>query len=165
MEANKLQEILGDKLIKVEGGAITPVDFNTFNQSFSGKGEYVALYFGAHWAPPSRLFTTTLKEKFYNKINEDGDLAGKVEVIFVTDDRAPDHFDRNFKQMPWYAIPYAEEHRRANLKSKYGICELPTLVVIAAETGEVVTHDGKNNVSDGKTALAKWAEMRTQSAA
>ena len=158
---NKLQEILGDKLIKVNDGAIANVDFNTFYNEFSAKGEYVALYFGAHWAPPSRLFTTTLKDKFYNKLNEDADLAGKVEVIFVTDDRAPDHFERNFKQMPWYAVPYADEHRRANLKSKYGICELPTLVVISAETGEVVTHDGKNNVSDGKSALTKWAEMKS----
>ena len=81
----------------------------------------------------------------------------------MTDDRAPDHFERNFKQMPWYAIPYSDEHRRQNLKSKYGICELPTLVVISAETGEVVTHDGKNNVSDGKGALAKWKEMKSQS--
>ena len=158
---NKLQEILGDKLIKVEGNVITDVDFNSFYSQFSSKGEYLALYFGAHWAPPSRLFTTTLKDKFYNKLNEDADLAGKVEVIFVTDDRAPDHFERNFKQMPWYAVPYADEHRRANLKSKYGICELPTLVVISAETGEVVTHDGKNNVSDGKSALTKWAEMKS----
>ena len=62
---NKLQEILGDKLIKVEANVITPVDFNSFYSNFSSKGEYVALYFGAHWAPPSRLFTTTLKDKFY----------------------------------------------------------------------------------------------------
>mgnify|MGYP000557003405 FL=1 len=164
METNKLQEILGDKLIKVEGGAISTVEFSAFNTGFAAKGEYVALYFGAHWAPPSRLFTTTLKDKFYTKLNEDQEFAGKVEVIFVTDDRAPDHFERNFKQMPWYAIPYTDEHRRANLKSKYGICELPTLVVISADTGEVVTHDGKNNVSDGKGALAKWKEMKSQSA-
>ena len=133
----------------------------TAAQAMDGK-EMMFVYFGAHWAPPSRLFTTTLKDKFYNKINEDQELAGKVEVIFVTDDRAPDHFDRNFKQMPWYAIPYTEEHRRANLKSKYGICELPSLVVVSAATGEVVTHDGRNMISDGKNALAKWADMQTQ---
>ena len=158
---NKLQEILGDKLIKVESNVITPVDFNTFYSSYSSKGEYVALYFGAHWAPPSRLFTTTLKDKFYQKMNEDEATAGQVEVIFVTDDRAPDHFERNFRQMPWYAIPYDEEHRRQTLKSKYGICELPTLVIVNASTGEVVTHDGRNNVADGTAAIGSWKEMQT----
>ena len=161
MDSNKLQEILGDKLVKVVGDAVTPVDFNNFNNDFAPKGEYVALYFGAHWAPPSRLFTTTLKEKFYQKMNEDNETAGKVEVVFVTDDRAPAHFERNFKLMPWYAIPYDEEHRRQTLKSKYGICELPTLVIVSASTGEVVTHDGRNNVSDGKAAIAKWKDMQT----
>ena len=161
-QTNKIQEILGDKLIKVEGGNITPVDFNTFYGTFSAKGEYLCLYFGAHWAPPSRLFTSALKEKFYEAIEKDEETKGKVEVVFVTDDRAPDHFERNFKKMPWYSIPYDEEHRRQTLKSKYGICELPSLVVVAAATGEVVTHDGRNMISDGKNALAKWADMQTQ---
>ena len=61
--------------------------------------------------------------------------------------------------MPWYAIPFSEEHKIANLKSKYGICELPTLVILSATTGEVITHEGKHNVSDGKGALAKWKDM------
>ena len=103
-----------------------------------------------------------MKEKFYAKMNEDANEQGKVEVIFVTDDRAPDHFERNFKLMPWYSIPYDEEHRRQTLKSKYGICELPTLVIVSASTGEVVTHDGRNNVSDGKGAIQKWKDMQTQ---
>ena len=94
---NKLQEILGDKLIKVENNNIVNVDFNAFFNAYTGKGEYLCLYFGAHWAPPSRLFTTMLKDKFYDVINKEDDLKGKVEVIFVTDDRAQDHFDRNFK--------------------------------------------------------------------
>lgn len=103
-----------------------------------------------------------LKDKFYSSLNDDPNYAGKVEIVFVTDDRAPDHFDRNFKQMPWYAIPFSEEHRIANLKSKYGICELPTLVILSATTGEVITHEGKHNVSDGKGALAKWKDMSQQ---
>ena len=95
-------------------------------------------------------------------MNENADNAGKVEVIFVTDDRAPDHFERNFKLMPWYSIPYDEEHRRQTLKSKYGVCELPTLVIVSASTGEVVTHDGRNNVSDGVAAIGAWKDMQTQ---
>ena len=159
---NKLKEILGDKLIKCNNDVIESVDFNSFYSGFQAKGEYLCLYFGAHWAPPSRLFTTNLHEKFYNKINDDADAKGKIEVVFVTDDRAEDHFERNFKKMPWYAIPYGEELRRQTLKSKYGICELPTLVVISAN-GIVVTAEGRSNVADGLNALGKWKEMAVKS--
>ena len=44
--------------------------------------KFVAIYFGAHWAPPCRLFTKTLTE-FYNQTNEHDK---KVEVVFVSID-------------------------------------------------------------------------------
>ena len=34
-----------------------------------GDIKFVAIYFGAHWAPPCRLFTKTLTE-FYNETNK-----------------------------------------------------------------------------------------------
>ena len=40
------------------------VDFDYLMQA----RDFVLLYFGAHWAPPCRLFTPTLVE-FYQKIN------------------------------------------------------------------------------------------------
>lgn len=69
----------------------------------------MCFYFGAHWAPPSRIFTTTLIEKFYNVVNEGGK---KAEIIFVSDDREKSHFDRNFLKMPWFSIPFEDEHKK-----------------------------------------------------
>ena len=61
---NKLQELIGDKLLKVEDGNLADVSFNDF-KSLNADTKYLCFYFGAHWAPPSRLFTTTLMDKFY----------------------------------------------------------------------------------------------------
>ena len=82
-----------------------------------------------------------------------------AEVIFVTDDRAPDHFERNFKQMPWLAIPYEDENRKQSLKSRFGVCEIPTLVVISPTDCSVVTYDGREAIMAGKQALTKWTEQ------
>ena len=69
-ENKVLQEIIGDNLLINNGEAISNIDFKTFNTEFSTNGRFVCFYFGAHWAPPSRLFTTNL-DKFYTEINKD----------------------------------------------------------------------------------------------
>ena len=42
--------------------------------------EFIAIYFGAHWAPPCRLFTPTLQE-FYSQINHQDKV---LEIIFCS---------------------------------------------------------------------------------
>jgi nucleoredoxin len=67
--------------------------------------DFIAIYFGAHWAPPCRLFTPTLAE-FYNKINSS---QKRIEVIFCSIDGNEAAFERNFAEMPWTAVPYTDE--------------------------------------------------------
>lgn len=74
--------------------------------------DYILLYFGAHWAPPCRLFTPALAE-FYNKINQS---EKRIEVVFCSIDGNEPAFNRNFAEMPWCAIPYTDETRIQNLK-------------------------------------------------
>lgn len=152
---SKLQELIGDELLMNKDGEVKTIPFMDFMQTFRSKGQFVCLYFGAHWAPPSRLFTKTLEKRFYEEVNADGIVA---EVIFVTDDRAPDHFERNFSKMPWLAIPYADEHKKQTLKSRFGVCEIPTLVVISANSCELITHDGRDHILDGKAAIKNWTD-------
>ena len=98
-----VEDLIGQKLIKVqEDGSIGEVPIGTWLTE-NANIKYLCFYFGAHWAPPSRLFTSTLQEKFYSIVNKDEKSA---EVVFVTDDREASHFERNFKKMPWYAVPY-----------------------------------------------------------
>jgi nucleoredoxin len=78
--------------------------------------DYVAIYFGAHWAPPCRLFTPSLSE-FYNKINNAGELGTKrLEIVFCSLDGNQQAFERNYSEMPFCAVPYEDEQRIQNLK-------------------------------------------------
>ena len=63
-----LQEIIGNNLLANNGEAIQKIDFKAMNADFAANGRFVCFYFGAHWAPPSRLFTTNLA-RFYADIN------------------------------------------------------------------------------------------------
>ena len=78
-----LQEIIGDVLLANNGESIQKIDFKTINAEFAPSGRFICFYFGAHWAPPSRLFTTNLA-KFYTDVNTNQKC---VEVVFISDDR------------------------------------------------------------------------------
>ena len=157
MEANSdLKSIIGDTLLKCKDGKIETVSFEDWQKEFA-KGEYLCFYFGAHWAPPCRIFTTQLNETLYSKVNTEAD-GKKIEVIFVTHDREQSHFDRNFKLMPWMSIDFKDDHRRATLGSKFGVCELPTLVV-CDKNGKLITHDARDGVAKGAKVLDEWKDL------
>ena len=93
-----MEDILGKELLK--GSENVPLS------QIQDGSKAIGIYFGAHWAPPCRLFTTNLKER-YDEWKEEN---GKFEVVFVSDDVNQSHFDHNFKQMDnWYAIPFGSE--------------------------------------------------------
>ena len=63
MEGNsELKNLLGEKMLTNDGEKITEITFNDWYTKFQAKGQYVCFYFGAHWAPPSRIFTKSLNE-------------------------------------------------------------------------------------------------------
>ena len=93
---SKLQELLGDTFNRAnKDGSVSQVSYADWYKEFAPKGEFVCLYFSAHWAPPCRLFTQILDEDFYQKVNKDGLVA---EVIFVTDDRTEAAYLNNIKK-------------------------------------------------------------------
>ena len=67
-----------------------------------------------------------------------------MEIVFCSNDGNEAAFERNFATMPWLAVPYAEEQRIQNLKQRYGINGIPTLVVLDYRRGgELVSYDGR----------------------
>ena len=115
-----MEDILGDQLIKKD---LSP---QPTNAALEGK-DFVALYFGAHWAPCCRRFTTTLMEK-YGEINANGN---KFEVVFVSKDGNQAAFNSNFgNEMNWLAIKYDDEARKKSLEQKFSIMEIPMLIVL-----------------------------------
>nr|XP_060613621.1 nucleoredoxin [Anolis sagrei ordinatus] len=105
------------------------------------EGSHVGVYFSAHWCPPCRSLTRVLVES-YRKIKEAGQ---KFEIVFVSADRSEESFKQYFSEMPWLAVPYADEARRSRLNRLYGIQGIPTLVVLDPK-GEVITRQGRVEV-------------------
>ncbi|XP_021156149.2 nucleoredoxin isoform X2 [Columba livia] len=105
------------------------------------EGSHVGVYFSAHWCPPCRSLTRVLVES-YQKIKEAGQ---KFEILFVSADRSEDSFKQYFSEMPWVAVPYADEARRSRLNRLYGIQGIPTLIVLDPK-GEVITRQGRVEV-------------------
>ncbi|XP_014808471.1 PREDICTED: nucleoredoxin-like [Calidris pugnax] len=105
------------------------------------EGSHVGVYFSAHWCPPCRSLTRVLVES-YRKIKEAGQ---KFEILFVSADRSEDSFKQYFSEMPWVAVPYADEARRSRLNRLYGIQGIPTLIVLDSK-GEVITRQGRVEV-------------------
>ena len=127
--------LLGDKMVNPDNSEFTVADWYG---TAEGKGlKYIGLYYGAHWAPPSRLYTTNLKEKFWEPVKA-GDQKDLIEIIFVSDDREINHFKRNIAKMPWCSIPFEAELTKQSLKSKFNVAELPTCAIIDAKTGKLI---------------------------
>ena len=160
-----ISEILGSKLISQKGETIS-------TDSLAGKNKVLALYFSAHWCPPCRGFTPVLKEFYENvKSSENGN---NFDIVFVSSDREESQFDEYFGEMPWKALPYAERDlkvstnciqslkyfedilvmllyfEKAKVSKKFKVSGIPTLVFLDAETGKLITDEGRNIVGDDK---------------
>ena len=47
--------------------------------------------------------------------------------------------------MPWAAVNYEEEQRRATLQQKFGIMAIPTLIILDKE-GRIISYDGRQDL-------------------
>lgn len=105
------------------------------------EGSFVGVYFSAHWCPPCRSLSRVLVES-YRTVKEAGQ---KFEIVFVSADRSEESFTQYFSEMPWVAVPYADEGRRSRLNRLYGIQGIPTLILLDTE-GKVITRQGRVEV-------------------
>lgn len=99
-------------------------------------GKTIGLYFGAHWCPPFRSFTSQLLDVYNELANA---TKGDFEVILVSTDRDSREFNINMANMPWLAIPY-EDRTRHDLCRIFNIKLIPALVIIGPEEKTVTTN-------------------------
>ena len=76
-----------------------------FAEALGSVESYVCLYFGGHWCPPCRPFTTVLKD-VYQKVNIERKI---MEVIFCSYDGSEEAFESNYAKMPWLTIPWDDQ--------------------------------------------------------
>ena len=148
-----MEQIVGASLKKQE--ADIPIE-----QAFAGV-KYVGIYFGAHWAPPCRLFTGQLKS-FYEQANAS---SKEFEIVFVSIDGSMEAFKRNFADMPWLAINFDDEAQVNNIKQRYGVNGIPCLVIVDPTTQALITYDGRKDiVKDPSSCMAAWEAAKASAA-
>ncbi|XP_044967845.1 probable nucleoredoxin 1-2 [Hordeum vulgare subsp. vulgare] len=108
------------------------------------EGDTVALYFSASWCPPCRRFTPKLIEAY----KELTSLGKSFEVVFVSGDQDEEAFNAYFAKMPWLAVPFSDSEGRKNLDERFEVNGIPHLVFLDAKTGEVLTDEGVEFVSE-----------------
>ncbi|KAJ4982157.1 hypothetical protein NE237_032994 [Protea cynaroides] len=100
-------------------------------------GNNIVLYFSAEWCAPCRAFMPKLI-KTYNEIKAKDE---GFEIIFVSSDHDKASYDELFLTMPWLAIPFGDERKKA-LKKKFKVYSIPTAIAIGP-TGQTVAKDAK----------------------
>ncbi len=78
------------------------------------------------------------------------------EIVFVTSDRDEQAMFEYMNEIPmnWLALPYGDS-RIAELKQKYGVRGIPTLVFVDAD-GKTISMDGRMLVmEEGVDAIVK----------
>jgi len=143
-----LISMLGETLQSKDG----PVNVSTI----IGPSKVIGLYFSAHWCPPCRGFTPVLSD-FYKKFKASHPRKDDLEIVFVSSDRDLASFEEYHAEMPFLALPYVDRDRKAALSKKFKVQGIPTLVFIDADTGKIITTNGRAKIGgDPEAADFPW---------
>lgn len=105
----------------------------------------IALYFSAHWCGPCRGFTPSLVAA-YAAAKASGN-GNECLTVFCSSDSDEDAFKAYYAEMTgFHALPYSDRATKEALSTKFGVEGIPSLVVIDAITGELITTDGRSLV-------------------
>ncbi len=106
-------------------------------------GKVVGIYFSAHWCGPCRQFTPVLVDT-YKRLKAQGK---PFEIVFVSSDNSEADMYKYMKEagMPWYAVPWKGSVAN-NLKSKYAVRGIPTLIVVDQD-GETISTSARSQVA------------------
>jgi len=135
MAVEDIVKMVGSTLNNPKGEAVDA------RQVLSGK--QVGLYFSSGSCPPCRDFTKRLKKCWRSVVDNGKDW----EVVFVSVDRNEDEYNDYLQQLLWPGVPWRYKDIRANLKRHFRVETVPALVMLDEE-GKVITHDGREAVSN-----------------
>ncbi|XP_031564987.1 nucleoredoxin-like protein 2 [Actinia tenebrosa] len=122
------------------------------------KNKVILVYFSAHWCPPCRMFTPTLKD-CYEELVEEGCQIG---IVFVSSDRSEDDMNSYFQghHGDWFVVPFGDKELIDSLKKECKVSGIPKLVVVD-ENGRMLYDGARNDVqaTSPKLAFKKWKEL------
>ena len=96
---------------------------------------HLLLYFSAGWCAPCKDFTPKLAAWYFAH-------RATAEVVFVSSDKSNEAFAEYFANHPWPALPYEARDKKAELGRRYNVRSIPTLLVLDAASGALLTDMG-----------------------
>ena len=90
-------------------------------EEFKHTHKFLGLMFSASWCPPCKSFLQILKE-FYSEVNID---SKQFEILYVSLDQNEDQYKEHYAQMPWLAVPFADQERMKALRQRYRVVGIP----------------------------------------
>lgn len=137
-----LNDLLNQDKILCKDGGMEPAECTVDGKDFIG------LYFTAHWCPPCRAFTPQLAD-WYTK-------QSKAEIIFVSSDNDKESYQEYYGQMPWKAMSF-DPKLNEELRDRFGVQGIPTLVILDASSGELVTDEARGDINeDVSVTFSQW---------
>ena len=122
----------------------------SLNEIMNGK-ELLAVYFGAHWVPPCRIFKDDMA-----KFCQSATAVGKLATIFVSYDGKKEAFDAHREKLPndWYHIKLEDESSIASVSSALEADDLPHVAILRPNMS-VVGNDGGGPRLDARATIAE----------
>jgi hypothetical protein len=92
------------------------------------RADFVGIYFNAHWSGPGRRLTPKLVDAYHSR-----EFKSKrvVFVLACCDDNEED-YEKCFRTMPWYAVPFREKKTVDKLKLMFGVKSVPWLTIMSS---------------------------------
>ena len=108
---------------------------HTAEQVVQGK-ELLAVYFGAHWVPPCRIFNNDMA-----KLCSSATATGKLAVVFVSYDGKPEAFTKHCDKLPqdWFHVKLEDESAIASISSALEADDLPHVAILRPNLSVVMT--------------------------
>ena len=128
------------------------------------KLDYIGVYFAAHNGTDSTEFTPQLV-KSYAKMHEIMQKKQDYrhwEIVYVSSDRSEEEYDEIMAEMPWKALRF-DDPRTETLQEMFDVDSYPTLAIIEAKTGEIVSMDvGEKLKQDPNANDFPWRDEAKQ---
>ena len=153
-EGGPLVDLLGSKLLQLvmideKQAKVQPL---STTDALRNK-EVVGIYFSADWCPACVQFTPELVQ-FHKKVNQR--RKDRFAIVWVSRCRDINAYSQYMASIPdFHALPPEEAMgpRGEQLMRKYGVKGIPSLILLDAETGSIITKEGRNKVPQDKAGI------------
>jgi len=137
--------------------------FPSLKPAFAGNHRLVGLFFASAWCPDCVPAVGQLKALYESQQPSAPNGLKDIEIIYISSDKSKDEMEASIvkSHAAWRSIPFENALERDGLKQLFSICAateapslqiarrvdgIPSLVILDAETQEVLTTNGMSGL-------------------